>query len=100
MAEAEGDVEVRDVVWAQPDGLELLARVYDVPGRATGAHLVVDVHGGAWSSGDRLSGERYDTALACAGCVVVAIDFRMGPTFKHPAGSADVAAAVRWVRLS
>ena len=92
-------VTARDVVWARPDGLELLACVYDVASRTVPAPVVVDVHGGAWSSGDRLSGALYDAALAQSGLVVVAIDFRMGPDFKHPAASADVAAAVRWVRL-
>jgi acetyl esterase/lipase len=96
----EPKVAWEDVVWARPDGLELLARVYRPPGRAKVAPLLVDVHGGAWSIGDRLSGALYDTALAQAGLVVVAIDFRMGPTFKHPAASADVAAAVRWARLN
>jgi acetyl esterase/lipase len=50
--------------------------------------------------GDRTSGAPYDTALAAAGLLVIAIDFRMGPDYKHPAASADTAAAVRWVRLN
>jgi acetyl esterase/lipase len=97
---AEPKIAGEDVVWARPDGLELLARVYRPAGRAKSAPVLVDVHGGAWSIGDRLSGALYDTALAHAGLLVVAIDFRMGPNFKHPAASADVAAAVRWVRLN
>jgi acetyl esterase len=60
--------------------------------------VVVDVHGGAWSRGDRSMGELYDRALAERGFLVVAIDFRQAPCFQHPAGSADVTRAVRWIR--
>jgi acetyl esterase/lipase len=82
-------------------GLPTLARVY----RSTstpreGAPMVVDVHGGAWSAGDRSMGELYDRALAERGFVVAAIDFRQAPRFQHPAGSADVTRAVRWIRES
>jgi acetyl esterase len=61
---------------------------------------VVEVHGGAWSALDRTVGELYCAALAQAGFVVASIDFRQGPAHRHPAASADVAAAVRWLRLS
>ena len=44
--------------------------------------------------------EQYNRALAERGFVVVAIDFRQAPHFQHPAGSADVTRAVRWIRES
>ena len=64
------------------------------------AVAVVDVHGGAWCDNDRRFGKRYDSKLASHGAVVVAIDFRCGDTGPHPAGSTDVASAVRWVRAN
>jgi acetyl esterase/lipase len=80
-------------------GLPTLARVYrSTSTPSEGAPVVVDVHGGAWSRGDRSMGELYDRALAERGFVVAAIDFRHAPRFQHPAGSADVTRAVRWVR--
>lgn len=96
------DVTTRDVVWAKPDGMELQARIYrpaDAPADAA-LPTVVDVHGGVWFAGDRLGDAVYNEGLARAGIQVAAIDFRMGPDFKHPQGSADVTAAVRWVRLN
>lgn len=89
-----------DVVWARPEGLDLQARVYHPSDTATTSAVVIDIHGGAWSAGDRTSGALYDAALAASGLLVVSIDFRMGPDYKHPAASADVTAAVRWVRLN
>lgn len=58
--------------------------------------LVIDIHGGAWSSGHRKSGRHYDRALAAAGICVAAIDFRQGPEFKHPASVDDINAAIDW----
>jgi acetyl esterase/lipase len=79
--------------------VELLARVYRPRGESA-APLValVDVHGGAWSRGDRTTGAIHCRALAASGLVVVSLDFRQGPDHKHPAASADVAAGVRYVR--
>jgi len=90
-----------DQPYATRAGRPTLARIY----RSTstprkGAPVVVDVHGGAWSGGDRSMGELYDRALAERGFLVVAIDFRQAPDFQHPAGSADVTRAVRWIRDS
>src|SRR5215510_11311847 len=93
------EVEESDVPFARAEGKELLARVYkpkgeiDVPIAA-----LVDVHGGAWSRGDRLTGAFHCRALAASGLLVVSLDFRQGSEAKHPAASADVAAGVRYVR--
>src|SRR5262245_42414810 len=93
------EVEESDVPFARAEGKELLARVYkpkgelDVPIAA-----LVDVHGGAWSRGDRLTGAFHCRGLAASGLLVVSLDFRQGSEAKHPAASADVAAGVRYVR--
>jgi acetyl esterase/lipase len=93
------EVEESDVVYAKPEGKELLARVYRPKGRPDAPLIgLVDVHGGAWNRGDRTVGVHHGRGLAAAGVVVASLDFRQGPTDKHPAGSADVAAGVRWLR--
>ena len=93
------EVEETDVVFAQPEGKALLARIYRPRGPA-GPPLaaLVDVHGGAWSRGDHTTGALHARALSACGLVVVSLGFRQGPEHKHPAASADVAAGVRWVR--
>ena len=98
-ASAPYEVDETDEVFARPGGVELLARVYR-PRGAVGAGLagIVDVHGGAWSRNDRLTGAIHCRALAASGLVVLSLDFRQGPDHKHPAASADVAAGVRYVR--
>lgn len=92
-----------DMVWARHElgsgsAQELQARLY----RRSDAHgplpVLISVHGGAWNHFDRTAGTLYQRAIAAAGFLVIAIDFRQGPDFRHPAASADVVAAVRWVR--
>jgi acetyl esterase len=93
-------VSTSDVIYARYDGLDLQARLYRPAGRSAALPVAIDVHGGAWSTGDRKSGALYDTAVSQSGVLVIAIDFRQGPDFKHPAASADVSGAVRWVRAN
>jgi len=93
------EVEESDVPFARPAGKELQARVYRPKGETdTPIAALVDVHGGAWSRGDRLTGAFHGRALAASGLLVVSLDFRQGSEAKHPAASADVAAGVRYVR--
>ena len=90
-----------DVVWAHPADLELKATIYRPAAKsAMSLPVLIDVHGGAWGAYDRTSDELYCAELAKGGVLVVSIDFRQSPQFQHPAGSADVAAAVRYVRLN
>jgi acetyl esterase/lipase len=46
-----------------------------------------------------MSGRHYDLELAQRGWMIIAIDFRQAPAVRHPASSADIAAAIRWVRI-
>src|SRR2546422_4012758 len=93
------EVEEADAPFARPAGKELLARVYRPKGEAEAPlAALVDVHGGAWSRGGRTTGVHHGRALAASGLVVVSLDFRQGSEHKHPAGSADVAAGVGYVR--
>jgi acetyl esterase len=90
-------VDENDVVYARASGIDLQAHIYRPQLKAT-LPAIIDVHGGAWSSGDRMSGRQYARALASAGVLVVSIDFRQAPQHRHPSASRDVAAAVRYVR--
>ena len=93
------EVDVEDTPFAQPTGVQVLARVYRPRGEpAAPLAALVDVHGGAWSRGDHTTGALHGRALAASGLVVVSLGFRQGPDHKHPAASADVAAGVRYVR--
>jgi len=88
-----------DFIYARAGGGELRAHSYrpKTPGLRA---AIIDVHGGAWSSGDRMQGAHYDRALASAGIYVLAIDFRQAPAARHPAANRDIAAAIRYLRAN
>ena len=91
------DVEIRDLEYRWAEGAPLLARLYRPLGSGPFPALI-DVHGGAWASGDRLNNAPLDEALAKSGIVMLAIDFRMPPQHRYPASIADVNLATRWLK--
>jgi len=94
------EVEEGDVLFAMREGKELQARIYRPTGEPVAPlAALVDVHGGAWSRGDRTTGAHHGRALAASGLLVISLDFRQGSEHKHPAASADVAAGIRYVRV-
>jgi acetyl esterase len=92
------EVTEEDVEYARIAGEPLLARIYR-PRGAGPFPAVVGVHGGAWTSGDRNNNVAIDRALAAAGAVVAALDFRLAPRAPYPASVADVNAGLRWLKL-
>jgi acetyl esterase/lipase len=75
----------------------LLARLYRPRGSGP-FPAVVGVHGGAWTSGDRTNNAVIDQAVAAAGAVVLALDFRIAPRWRYPASVADVNFGIRWLK--
>ena len=86
-----------DIEYHQAGGEVLLARLYRPQG-AGPFPAVVGVHGGAWTSGDRNNNQVIDSALAAAGVVVLALDFRLAPKAPYPASVVDVNYGTRWFK--
>src|ERR1700741_2905490 len=87
---AEMPIETRDLEYLCPHGgAPLLARFYRPEGVGP-FPAVLEVHGGAWTSGDRLNNVAIGEYLAARGIVVLSIDFRMPPAVRYPATLADV----------
>lgn len=92
------DFTTEDIEYLRHADKPLLARLYRP--RGAGPHpAVVEVHGGAWTTNDRLANVAIHEALARAGVVVMAIDFRMPPEARYPASIRDVNYALRWLKL-
>src|SRR5579884_1065083 len=91
------EIETRDIEYRRDASGALLARLYRPVGEGPFPALV-EVHGGAWASGDRLNNAPLDIALARSGIVVLAIDFRMPPQHRYPASIADIHYATRWLK--
>lgn len=93
MIEARHEVEMRDLEYRP--GLQ--ARLYRPSGQGPFPALV-EVHGGAWASGDRLNNAPIAVALAKSGIVVLSIDFRMPPAHRYPESIQDIHYATRWLK--
>lgn len=87
-----------EVTWEDVEYLPgLLARVYRPRGRGP-FHAVIEIHGGAWNSGDRTQNAPIVSALAAHGLVVASVDFRLGRQAAYPASMADINYATRWLK--
>ena len=86
-----------EVVYGEVGGEQLAATVY-APAGSTALPIVVQVHGGVWTSGDRHKDEAANRWLAAHGFVVAAIDYRKPPGGAFPASVDDVGMALRWFR--
>ena len=89
-------IKHQDLPFASRDDEPLLTRVF-LPNDANG-HALVMVHGGAWTSNDRITPTVMCELIANAGFTVFSLDFRCGPSHQHPVASADIAAGIRHVR--
>ena len=69
-----------------------------VPRKAGSYPGVVVVHGGGWNGRDRGDMESISQDLAERGFVVANIEYRLSPTFRHPAQLQDVRIAVSYLR--
>jgi acetyl esterase len=85
-----------DVTFRKTEGVDLAATLYRPAGTAIAA--VVDVHGGAWTSGDRTMNAAISRHLAANGIAVLSLDFRMPPDAAYPETLTDVAAGIRWLK--
>ena len=90
-------IRTHEWVYGRRAGMDLTAVAY-LPDNPSSSTLLLDIHGGAWSSGDKHAGRHYCDAIAASGTPVVAIDFRQGPDFQHPAAVEDIQLAVSHLR--
>lgn len=93
------DFRTNDLEYQRQDGAPLLARLYQPIGPGP-FPAVLEAHGGAWTSGDRLNNVAIAESLAADGIVVLSIDFRMPPQGRYPDAVADVNLGIRWLKAN
>jgi len=59
--------------------------------------VIVFIHGGAWSFGNKGSLNYKTTVFTKANFVYVSINYRLSPDIKHPLHASDVAKAITWI---
>lgn len=92
----------RDVTYCTVGGVELKMDIY-FPKNTTGiTPLVVFIHGGGWSKGDKGRGHGMTEfpALLEAGFTIASLNYRLAPEYKFPAMLEDVKCAIRFFRAN
>lgn len=93
----------RDINYCSPGGEPQGLDLYKLSGKGTIKYpVVVYMHGGGWSEGDKSSGEvlEYLPLLTKAGYSVASINYRLLPEHKFPRAVEDAKCAVRFLRAN
>ena len=99
-ANSPGPPRTSTLVYARADGAPLVAERFSPLGSGRAGKAVVMVHGGAWTTNDRLTPTVLCEHLAADGFDVFSLDFRDGRNGKHPCAVDDIRAGVRFVRAN
>lgn len=91
------DVTVEDLEYRRDGEQSWLALVYQPQGPGPFPALL-DIHGGAWTSGDRTNNPALAEGLSASGVVVASIDFRFGGGHPYPSSLQDINYATRWLK--
>ncbi len=91
------EYDVLDIPFSEVDGQSLYARHYR-PRAGGPVPTLVEVHGGAWINGNRLTNSAIHEYLAARGIGVFALDFRSPPIARYPDSVEDIRNGVRWLR--
>jgi acetyl esterase/lipase len=92
-----GTRQLRNLVYAQPDGMPLHLDLY-VPPSDHPVPLVIWVHGGGWSNGDKEDPPHLP--LLQHGYAAASVEYRLTDKATFPAQIYDVKAAVRFLRAN
>ena len=89
-------IATTDIAYLEHGGEALTMRVFAPDGDGP-FPAVIDIHGGAWNRSDLTACRERDEALAEAGIVAAAIDFRHAGD-GYPSSLADINYAIRWFK--
>jgi acetyl esterase/lipase len=94
------DIEViKNVSYAPEHGRRGLLDVYKPPGEVNDAPVLLQVHGGGWTIGNKdQQGLPLMRHMASRGWVCFAINYRLSPRNAWPAHIVDVKRAIAWIR--
>lgn len=86
------DISYTDV----PDRLQTLDIYYPAP-HENPEPILVHIHGGGWSTGDKRMMRHHGLFYAGHGIIFIAVNYRLSPKVQHPSHIQDCAAAFAWV---
>lgn len=88
----------RDVTYCTMNGVALKMDIYAPQTTNNPLPVVVRVHGGLWTGGDKAEDGDIATAWNNFGFIAVNVNYRLAPQYKFPAMIEDIKCAVRFLR--
>ena len=90
----------KDVTYGIAGNVSLKMDVYYPQTAAAALPVVMYVHGGGWTGGDKIAGAGANEIpeMIKRGYLVVSVNYRLAPQYKFPAMIEDVKCAVRYLR--
>ena len=95
----EGTSVIRDIEYKNAGGIKLMMNIYSCGGSGKRLPLIMYMHGGGWTNGDRTSCRRA-VFLLKNGFTLASIDYRLTDSATFPAQLEDCKAAVRFLRAN
>ena len=93
-----GDVLVDEHVYDVVDGENLTLDLYRPKYTADPRPVVVVVHGGGWTEGDKREFSALSRHLASGGYVVANVSYRLAPRWTFPTPQEDLLSAIRYIK--
>jgi acetyl esterase/lipase len=90
--------EHRDIVYKTIDSIDLKLDIYNKVGHTGTAPLIIFVHGGSWSGGDKRDYKLYTIPFARKGYITASIQYRLSGVAKFPAQLLDVNDAIKFLK--
>ncbi|KAJ3181875.1 hypothetical protein HDU85_003390 [Gaertneriomyces sp. JEL0708] len=90
------DLELKQSLPATEPFLSLDIHIH--PSYPRNRPVLIYIHGGSWSMGDKTNTPPFLSYMALKHWVVVSINYRLSPFAKYPDHLIDVKRAIRWVR--
>lgn len=89
-----------DLEYARVEGQSLKLDLYMPENTETSPPLIVWIHGGGWTRGDKQSVNPAVMRLVVDGYAVASINYRLGGLYLHPKQIHDCKGAIRWLRAN
>lgn len=90
--------EHRDIVYKTIDSIALKVDIYNKVGHTEDAPLIIFVHGGSWSGGDKKDYKLYAIPFAQKGYITASVQYRLSRVAKFPAQLLDVNDAIKFLK--
>jgi acetyl esterase/lipase len=89
----------KDIVYASPGGVDLKLDVFSPTDlRDTPKPILLFIHGGGWTKGQKEDYLFYNVDFAQKGYVTASMQYRFSPEYRFPSAVQDVKCAIAWLK--